>query len=150
MFKLTSWSLKKQKKSKLDIFGDIIDNVKGLIYNKTNIHHSHMTRGIFGYCHSYCNFKVRENRDKVREIAHNLFPFDFLLLIFFTISFWFFLLKGIRAGSWRTRDTSIGGRNPTNIHFANIGIQVTFIDTIKYFQQSLGVLARKDCGKKRM
>ena len=85
---------------------------------------------MLGYSHSYCNFKVRENRGKVSVIAHNLFCFDF-----------FFLLKEIRAGSRRTRDISIGGRNPTDINFAHIGNQVTFIDTIKYLQQSLGVLA---------
>ena len=35
----------------------------------------------------------------------------------------------------------MGGKNPTNIIFANIGNQVTFLDTIEYFQQSLGALA---------
>ena len=51
-------------------------------------------------------------------IAHNLFRFNF------------FFLKGIRADSWRTRDISIGGRNPTKKHLANIGSQVAFIDVI--------------------
>ena len=69
-----------------------------------------------------------------------------------------FLLKGVRAGAWKTRDISIGGKNHTNINFANIGNEVIFIDTIKYFQQSLGTLAsnladnekltiRKECEK---
>ena len=53
----------------------------------------------------------------------------------------FFLLKGIRAGVWRTKDFNIGGKNSTNIGFAGIGNQVMFIDTIKYFEQSLEVLA---------
>ena len=51
------------------------------------------------------------------------------------------MLKGLRAGVWKTSDISIGGKNPTNINFSNIGNQVIFIDTIKYFQQSLGTLA---------
>ena len=93
--------------------------------NKTKIHHSHITSEILGYSHSKCNFKVRQNREKVSVIAHNLFRFDF-----------FFFLKGIRAGSWRTRDISIGGRNPTSINFANIGNKVTFIDKIKYFSRA--------------
>ena len=38
------------------------------------------------------------------------------------------------------RDVTIGGKNPTHINFANIGNKVMFIDTIKYFQQSLGKL----------
>ena len=53
----------------------------------------------------------------------------------------FFLLKGIRAGVWRAKDFNIGGKNSTNIGFAGIGDQVMFIDTIKYFEQSLGALA---------
>ena len=73
---------------------------------------------------------MRENKTKISVIAHNLLRFDF-----------FFLLKGLRAGVWKTRETCIGGKNLTNINFTNIGNQVTFIDTIKYFQQSLGMLA---------
>ena len=53
----------------------------------------------------------------------------------------FFLLKGLRAGVWRTKVICIGGKNPTNISFASIGNQVMFYDTIKYFQQSLASLA---------
>ena len=73
---------------------------------------------------------MRENKTKISVIAHNLLRFYF-----------FFLLKGLRAGVWKTRDTCIGVKNLTNINFANIGNQVTFIDTKKYFQQSLGMLA---------
>ena len=36
---------------------------------------------------------------------------------------------------------SMVNKNLTNINFANIDNQVTFIDTIKCFQQSLAVLA---------
>ena len=53
----------------------------------------------------------------------------------------FLLLKGMKTGSQRTRDISIGCKDPTDTNFANIGNQVAFIDTIKYFLQSLGTLA---------
>ena len=53
----------------------------------------------------------------------------------------FFLLKGLRSGIWRTRDITIAGKNPTDISFATIGKQIQFLDTIKYFQQSLAALA---------
>ena len=33
------------------------------------------------------------------------------------------------------------GKNPTDINFAHIGNQVVFINSIKYFQQSLATLA---------
>lgn len=35
----------------------------------------------------------------------------------------------------------MGGKSPTDIIFANIGNKIFFLDTIKYFQQSLGGLA---------
>ena len=98
--------------------------------NNTHIHHSHVTGGIIGYAHSFCNMKVRGNNRKITVVAHNLFRFDF-----------FFLLKGLRTGVWRTGDINIGGKNPTDISFANISNQIIFLDTIKYFQQSLNVLA---------
>ena len=47
----------------------------------------------------------------------------------------------MRVGSWRPRDISLGGKNPTDTNFASIGNQVAFINTIKYFQQCLGALA---------
>ena len=37
----------------------------------------------------------------------------------------------------------MSGKNPTNINFVSIGNQVMFLNTIKYFQQSLGTLASK-------
>ena len=46
-------------------------------------------------------------------------------------------MKNIRAGSWRIRDIS----NPTNTNFVHIENQVVFIDSIKYFQESLATLA---------
>ena len=49
-------------------------------------------------------------------------------------------MKGLRAGVWRTRDLNIGSKNPTDISFANIGNQMFFLDSIKYFRQSLGAL----------
>ena len=35
-----------------------IDNAKGLIYKKTNIHHSRIMDEIVGYSHSFCKLKV--------------------------------------------------------------------------------------------
>ena len=54
---------------------------------------------------------------------------------------WFFLLKGFRATAWNTKNINIGGTNLTNISFANIGGETKFIDTLKYYQMSLGQLA---------
>ena len=83
-----------------------------------------------GYAHSFCSAKVRENYHKVTVIAHNLFRFDFS-----------FSFRGLRAGVFKTRDLIIGGKNPTDINFANMENQIQFLDTTKYSQQSLGALA---------
>ena len=64
--------------------------------------------------------KKSESYYKIPVIAHNLFRFDF-----------FFLVKGLRASVWKTKDIIIGGENPTNISFAHIANQVQFVDTIK-------------------
>ena len=42
---------------------------------------------------------------------------------------------------WTTANLSIGGKNLTNINFANILDQVKFIGTYKFFQQSFSALA---------
>ena len=100
---------------------NFIENLKGVTKNKTHVHHSHITVETTAYAHS--NLKVRENKPKITVVAHNTFRFDF-----------YFLLKGLRVRVGRTRDICIGGKNPTDINFANVGNQVMFLDTIKYFQ----------------
>ena len=61
-----------------------------------------------------------------------------------TISFnliFLLFLKGLRPSVWETTEIAIGGKNPTDVNFVIIRNQVWFIDTVKYFQQSLGSLA---------
>ena len=94
------------------------------------IHHSHITGEIIGYAHGFCNRKVRENKNKISVITHNLFGFDF-----------FFFLKGIRLSAWKSNKLAISGSNLTQINYANISERVKFIDTMKYYQQSLAKLA---------
>ena len=53
----------------------------------------------------------------------------------------FLFLKGFRPTVWETTDISVRGKNPTNVNFVIIKNQVQFIDTVKYFQQSLASLA---------
>ena len=52
----------------------------------------------------------------------------------------YFLIKGIRLSVWETKDINIGGTGPTNINFASIS-NIKLIDTMKYYQTSLGKLA---------
>ena len=100
------------------IFGDVV------------IHHSHVTGEIIDYPHNFYNKKVRETLSLILVFTHNLFSFD-----------GFFAVKGIRFCVWRTKQLNIGGTNLTNVQYANMGDQVKFIETIKYYQQSLTSLA---------
>ena len=102
-----------------------LENVCNIIFEREVIHLSHITGKIIGYAR-----KARENKNKVSITARNLFGFDLL-----------FFFKGLRLGVWRTTNSSIDGSLLTNINFANIGEQIRFIDTIKYYQQSLSTLA---------
>ena len=74
---------------------------------------------------------MRENQIGVSCIAHNFFGFDF-----------YYIIKDIRLSVWETKDLNIGGNNPNKIYFANIGTQVKFVDTFKFYQKSLGHLSR--------
>ena len=89
-----------------------------------------MTENIIGYAHEYYNLQTRENYYTIPVFAHNQFRFDFFLF-----------LKGIRPGVSETSGIEIGGKNMTYVNFAIIRNQIRFIDTLKYFQQSLGNLA---------
>ena len=105
-------------------------NLAGIGSNKPVIHHSHVPGKIVGFVHDFRNQKVRENYYTIPVIAHNQFRFDF-----------FFFMQGFRPTVWETTDINIGAKNASNVNFAAIGNQVRFIDTIKYFQQSLANLA---------
>ena len=107
-----------------------LQNLYHIHTNKLVFHHSHVTGKIVGYAHEYCNLQVRENYFTIPVIDHNQFRFDFFLL-----------LKGLRPTVWESTDINIGGKNTTDINFALIRDQVRFIDTVKYYQQSLARLA---------
>ena len=62
-------------------------------------------------------------------IKDNLFGFDM-----------FFFTKGYCATAWDTKHLNFGGTNLTHINYGNIGGEIKFIDTRKYYQKSLGEL----------
>ena len=117
-------------KEDFPISDKFLSNVIAIFKNQVVLHQSHVTGKIISYAHDFCNQKCKENYCTIPVMAHNQFRFDFFLS-----------LKGIRPSVWETTDISIGGENPTDVNFAIIKNQVRFIDTIKYFQQSLGSLA---------
>ena len=117
-------------KGEFPISNKFLSNMIGIVRNQRDIHHSQVTGKINGYAHNFCNLESRENYYTIPVFAHNQFRFDFFLF-----------LKGLRPSVWENTEIAIGGKNPTDVNFAIIRNQVRFIDTVKYFQQSLGTLA---------
>ena len=95
-------------------------SVSDLLFGSYVIHNSHVTREMSVYAHGFCNKNLRETQ--------NLIPV--------------FAQKGIRLCVWQTKQLNIGGANLTNVQYGNIGSQVKFIDTMKYYQRSLSSLAK--------
>ena len=117
---------------------DLFENIHKIINVKIHLHHSHVTGEVIRYAHDFCNLKVTENEGVISCIAHNYFGFDI-----------YFFLKAIRLSAWKTKDINIGGTGLTNVSFASID-QLKLIDTMKYFQTSLGKLAETlSANKKR-
>ena len=117
---------------------NFFDAVLNLLYNDIVIYYPHLNGEIFGYAHDFCNQKVKESRSPILVIAHSLFKSDS-----------FFVLKDLRLCVWRSKKINIGGRNLTDVQYANIADQVKFIDTVKYYQQSLSNLAENLDKKER-
>ena len=99
-----------------------------MIRLKFHIHHSHITGKIKGWAHDFCNLALQEKKADVSVVAHNLMKFDA-----------FYVIKGFRGPTWKTKDISMGGNNITSLNFMSID-NVKFIDSMKYFQQSLANL----------
>ena len=56
---------------------NFLSSIDLIIHGTNVIHHSHITDEVIGYAHSFCNKEVRENKNQISLIAHNLFGFDF-------------------------------------------------------------------------
>ena len=118
--------------------GDIWDEVRNCLVKDLNdcystlkeptediYHVSHVLGEIICYSHSYCNQKIKKNYFKIPVVAHNLFRLNF-----------FFLLKGLIAGLWRTKNIKIGGKNPRDRNFVNIGNQFNFLTDLNIFSKA--------------
>ena len=62
--------------------------------------------------------------------VHNLFGHDM-----------FFFIKGYCATESGTKDLNFGGTNLTHRNYGNIAGEIKFMDTLRYYQKSLGELA---------
>ena len=73
------------------------------------------------------------------ERIKSFYPVWFIFFFGFDI---YFMVKrhSIRLSFWITEDLNIRGSYLTNVNFANLGNQIKYIDTLKYYQQSLAQL----------
>ena len=105
-------------------FNRCFKSIHHFVHVKTHFHHLHVSEKILGYSHDFCNWKVGENQSGFSCLANNFFGFNIYVLV-----------KGIRLSFLGTEDINICGSNLTSITFGNIGIQVKFINTLKFYQK---------------
>ena len=105
-------------------------NVHRLIRGKFHLHHSHITGKISGYAHDFCNATlVEKSTPDIPFVAHNFFGFDL-----------FYYMKAYIASAWCSKELNIGGTNLTQANYGNISGEIRFIDSLKFYQRSLGEL----------
>ena len=95
------------------------------------MHHSHITGRIYGYAHDFCNTtQMERSTAEIPFIAHNFFGFDL-----------FYYLKAYIASAWCSKAVNIGGTNLIHANFGNITGEIKLIDSLKFYQKSLGELS---------
>ena len=77
-----------------------LSNVDYLINGKTVIHHLHITADVIQYAHSFCNLNIRENKNQISVVVHNLCGFDFF---YFLKDLRFRCVENNRSIGWRQK-----------------------------------------------
>ena len=105
-------------------------NVHQLIRGKFHLHHSHITGKMFGYAHDFCNTTlVEKTTPEIPFVAHDFFGFDL-----------FYYMKAYIASAWCSKESNIGGNNSTQANYGNVSGEIKLIDSLKFYQRSLGEL----------
>ena len=73
---------------------------------------------------------LEKSTSEIPFIAHNFFGFE---LVYF--------LKTYIASAWCSKELNIGGNNLTHANFGNISNEIKLIDSLKFYQRSLGELS---------
>ena len=109
----------------------ICSNINRLIRDKFHLHHSHITGKIFDYAHDFCNTTLVETTtSEIPFVAHNFFGFDL-----------FYYMKAHIASAWCSKELNIAGNNLTQVNYGNISGEIKLIDSLKFYQRSLGELS---------
>ena len=86
---------------------------------------------IFGYAHDFGNTTLVEKSTlEIHFDAHNFFGFDL-----------FYYMKAYIASVWYSKELNIGGTNLTQANYGNISGEIRLIDSLKFYQRSLGELS---------
>ena len=73
-------------------------------------------------------FSKRETSE-IPFIAHKFFGFDL-----------FYFLRAYITSAWCSKELNIGGNSLTQVNYGNIGGKIKLIDSLKFYQRSLGEL----------
>ena len=73
-------------------------------------------------------FSKRETSE-IPFIAHKFFGFEL-----------FYFLRAYIASAWCSKELNIGGNSLTQANYGNIGGKIKLIDSLKFYQRSLGEL----------
>ena len=85
-----------------------------------------------GYAHDFCNMAFIEKcSPEIRFVAHNFFGCDL-----------FYFMKTYTSSTWCSKELNIGGNNLTHANYGNISSEIKLIDSLKFYQQSLGNFLR--------
>ena len=106
-------------------------NVHRLIRGKFHLHHSQITGKIFGCAYDFCSSTyIKKPLPEIPFVAHNFFGFDL-----------FYFMKAFIASAWCSKALNIGGTNLTQANYGNISSEIRLIDSLKFYQRSLGELS---------
>ena len=106
-------------------------NVHRLIRGKFHLHHSHITGKIFGYAHDFCNtILVEKSTTEIPLVAHNFLGYDL-----------FYYMKAYIASAWCSEELNVSGTDLTQANYGNISGEIRLIDSLKFYQRSLGELS---------
>ena len=86
---------------------------------------------MFGYAYDFCNSTyIERSTPEIPFVAHNFFGFNL-----------FYFMKAYIASAWRSKALNIGSTNLTQANYGNISSEIRLIDSLKFYQRSLGELS---------
>ena len=105
--------------------------VHRLIRGKVHLHHSQITVSIIGYGTTFAVWlSYKKSTSEIPFVAHNFFGFDL-----------FYFMKTYIALEWCSKKLNIGGNNLTHANYGNISSEIKLIDSLKFYQRSIGELS---------